>query len=109
LRNISPPRGFVELTLVGTGGNRDALGASVVVESDTGWRWTDSVRGRGSYLASSPYTLHTGVPDGVTRVNLHVVWPDGGKTDEHEVPVSHCYRLIQGGGLTSLEFTKVGG
>nr|WP_294543306.1 CRTAC1 family protein [uncultured Rhodopila sp.] len=109
LRNVSPPRGFVELTLVGKGGNRDALGASVVVEADTGWRWTDTVRSRGSYLASSPYTLHTGVPDGVAKVALHVVWPDGSKSDEQEVAVGHCYRLTQDGVLTSVEFPKVGG
>ena len=104
-----PPRGFVEVTLVGKGGNRDALGASVVVEADRGWRWTDFVRSRGSYLASSPYTLHTGVPDGVTKVALHVVWPDGSKSDEQNVAVGHCYRLTQGSALTAVEFSKVGG
>jgi hypothetical protein len=102
LRNVSPPRPFIELTLIGAGTNRDALGASVVIEGDNGWRCLDGVRARGSYLGSSPYTIHTGVPDDVGRLTLHVTWPDGGKTDRSDVAPGHRYRLDRDGTLDVL-------
>ncbi len=109
LRNNSPPRGWVAFTLVGKGMNLDALGAAVVVEASTGWRYADSVRARGSYLASSPYTLHTGVPDGVTTVNVRVTWPDGNKTVEPDVAVGHHYRLREDGSRGVVASPPVGG
>lgn len=103
LRNIGPDRGYMQLTLVGNGTNRDALGSTVELEAANGWRWRDSVRARGSYLASSPYALHTGVPDGVTQVDVKVVWPDGSRTEKKAVPVGARYRLAQDGTLSSLD------
>lgn len=106
LRNVGPERGYVQMTLVGKGTNRDALGSTVELQAANGWRWRDSVRARPSYLASSPYTLHTGVPDGVTHVDLKVTWPDGSRTIWQNVPANSRYRLTQGGDLNDLNVIK---
>jgi enediyne biosynthesis protein E4 len=108
LRNDGPKRGWLEITLAGKGANRDALGAAITIEAEGGWRYHDTVRARGSYLASSPYTLHTGLPDGVSRVDISVVWPDGGKSIFKAASVDRHYRLAEEGGLSEFAIKKAG-
>lgn len=108
LRNVSPPRGWLELTLIGKGANRDALGAAVHVEAAGGWHFDDSVRARASYLASSPYTLHTGIPDGVSEVSARVTWPDGGESKQ-TLAVGRHYRWAEDGAPVPAQPAKSGG
>jgi hypothetical protein len=76
-RNETPDPGhWLSLRLIGKDGNRDAIGARVVLQAGP-VRQTQWVRSGGSYLAESDRRLHFGLGS-ATQVNeLTVRWPSG--------------------------------
>lgn len=100
-RNTSPPRNWIELDLVGTASNRDAIGAKVfataggvtqVREQNEGYhRWSQNHR-----------RLHFGLGDN-TRVSLRVQWPSG-HTDTYTVPAGHIYVATEAAGIQQASF-----
>lgn len=65
------------LRLVGTRGNRDALGAEIRADTRRPWRWP--LVGGGSYLSSSPTDCVIPLREG-SEVPIEIVWPDGERT-----------------------------
>ena len=100
-RNTSPLRNWIELDLVGTTSNRDAIGAKVfataggitqVREQNEGYhRWSQNQR-----------RMHFGLADN-TSVNLRVVWPSG-RTDTYTVPADHIYVATEAAGIQQGRF-----
>ncbi len=86
LRNDSPRRGhYLELELVGTRSNRDAVGARVTVTAG-GKRQARERKGGGSYLSQSAPTLHFGL-GAATSALVQVRWPDGSLQELRDVAV----------------------
>lgn len=71
--NTSSPGNFVEIGLVGTKSNRDAVGASVVVVQNA-FRQTRVVLCGHSYQSDSGRLLHFGLPTDAP-VTVEVYWP----------------------------------
>lgn len=67
---------FVQLKLVGTTSNRDAVGARVSLSAGnkTQHRWND---GKSGYLAQSVMPLYFGLADAQEISRIEVVWPSG--------------------------------
>ena len=83
LRNASRPKhGWLQVRLVGTRSNRNAVGATAQLRDgstvQTGW-----VHGGGSYLSTSQRLLHFAVPAdrNDSPMVLHVTWPSGLEED----------------------------
>ena len=82
LRNDTPrgERHWLEVMLVGQGGNRDAIGA--VVRVTTGGRTIVRHRASaGSYLSQHDPRLHFGLGGQGKVERLEVVWPDGSRQE----------------------------
>jgi ASPIC and UnbV/FG-GAP-like repeat len=100
-RNTSPLRNWVEIDLLGTTSNRDAIGAKVfataggvtqVREQNEGYhRWSQNQR-----------RLHFGLADNIS-VNLRVEWPSG-HTDTYTVPAGHIYVATEATGIRQASF-----
>ena len=86
LNNGQPPNLFrndggnlnhwLQVKLIGTKSNRDAIGAQVtVVAGDL--KLVDQVKGGGSYLSASDYRLHFGLGKRSQIDSLEIRWPSG--------------------------------
>ena len=96
-KNISPLRNWIEIDLVGTTSNRDAIGAKVYAtaggvtqlrEQNEGYhRWSQNQR-----------RLHFGLADNTT-VDLTVVWPSGQTDTYASVAAGHIFVATESSGI----------
>jgi len=85
--------------LVGSGKNRDAVGARVKIVSDDLTQW-DEVHAGGSYLSSNDPRLHYGLGK-KTKVSLiEIHWPDGKMDTVANVSANNFLTIEEGKGIT---------
>jgi hypothetical protein len=84
---------WLGLRLRGTYSNRDAIGASVVVDA-CGKPQYDSVRNGGSYISASDPRLHFGLGACKEVDTVAIKWPRGGTQVEKGLPVNQ-YTTIE--------------
>src|SRR5205814_5954642 len=76
LRNRGPARHWIQVRLVGTRSNRDAVGARLHLHTAAGWQ-TREVHAGSAYLSGQSLVQHFGLGD-ATRVDaLDIAWPSG--------------------------------
>lgn len=102
LRNISGNNRSLQLELVDSEGNTDAIGAHVEFELAEDQRQVRSVRAGSGYLAQSSLVLHFGMESATGPGTLTVRWPNG-ETREIEGVSAGRYRLRRGGELEPIE------
>jgi hypothetical protein len=85
---------LLNVDLVGTSSNRDAIGARVVMTSDRGSR-VRSVAGGGSYLSQNPYTLTWALAAGERFERLEIVWPSGQRQVVRELSPGQTHRIVE--------------
>lgn len=77
-RNVTEPAGnWVELDLVGTASNRDAIGARVAVTTGSGQTLVRMVDGGNAYAGQSTRRVHVGLGPDTTIETLEIRWPSG--------------------------------
>jgi hypothetical protein len=76
LRNDSPARSWLRLTLVGRRSNRSGLGTEVTVSAG-GRSIARTLHSAGSYLSASEPVLTLGLGDVSTVEQLDIRWPSG--------------------------------
>ena len=69
---------WLELKLVGTKSNRDAIGAKVKLTAGDLVQY-DRVRAGGSYISGNDLRLHFGLANHATADSLEITWPSGTK------------------------------
>jgi hypothetical protein len=84
---------WVGLRLHGTYSNRDAIGATVVIDA-CGKKQYDSVRNGGSYISEKDPRLHFGLGSCAQIDTVTVKWPRGGTQVEKAIPVNK-YSVIE--------------
>jgi hypothetical protein len=91
-------RRSIRLELEGTQSNRDAIGASVRVETAE-WSQSQMVRSGSSYLSQSelPLTFGLGSLDRVRRAVVR--WPSGRIEEASNLDAGYRYRWIEGRGI----------
>jgi hypothetical protein len=95
LRNRGGSGHWVEIKLVGTRSNRDAIGARLTLTTG-GQQQTREVRAGSAYLSGSSLVQHFGL-DGAERVDsLAVRWPSGAETLLTNLGVNQRYVLREG-------------
>jgi hypothetical protein len=101
--NVTPAAGhWLELKLVGTRSNRDAIGARVTVKAG-GATLIREVNGGNGYSSQSSTRVHLGL-GAVTRIDeLEVRWPSGlrEKVAPAALPIDHIYYLKEGSGVVT--------
>jgi len=85
--NRSPAKNWVELRLVGTKSNRDAVGALVTLKAG-GRTMVRGVQTGGGYLSQSSRTVHFGLGDSAAVESCEIRWPSGLKQTLDHVAVN---------------------
>ncbi len=67
---------WLQLDLIGIGGNRDALGAQILLVTQEGRQYKELHPGFG-YGSQAPLEIHFGLGAGTRVDTLRIVWPDG--------------------------------
>lgn len=88
---------WLQLDLVGTRCNSDAIGAQVVVEAG-GRRLRNAVRAGEGFLAASSKRLHFGLGEAEHVDRIVVRWPGGGEDVIENLAADRRWRIVQGEG-----------
>jgi hypothetical protein len=86
---------FVNLKLVGTKSNRDALGARIKVTAGKISQIRE-IAGGGSYLSQSDLRGNFGLGDATVALTVEVTWPSGGRQVFHDVKADQFYSIEEG-------------
>ncbi len=96
--NVTSPHGnWVELKLVGTKSNHDAIGARATLKAG-GMRLIREVNGGNGYSSQSTLRLHFGLGSAEKIDSLQIRWPSG-KVESVSVPVNRISRIVEGKGV----------
>ncbi|MDW8365064.1 MAG: CRTAC1 family protein, partial [Abditibacteriales bacterium] len=86
---------FLNIQLVGTKMNRDAIGARVTITVG-GRTQMREVRGGGSYFSHSDTRVHFGLGQHASVQRLQVQWLGGAQQEWHNVAADAFYRIVEG-------------
>jgi len=101
-RNTSPVRNWIELDLVGTTSNRDAIGAQIYATAGGVTQYREQNEGYHRWSQNQRRT-HFGLADNTT-VNLVVKWPSGRTDTYNSVAADHIYVATEGGGIRQANY-----
>ncbi|HEX4568439.1 MAG TPA: CRTAC1 family protein, partial [Vicinamibacterales bacterium] len=90
-----PSRHWIELKLVGTKSNRDAIGARVHLTAGGVEQWQE-VRGGGSYLSQNDLRVHFGLGAATVVDRLDIRWPNGGEEHWTHLAADRLHTLVEG-------------
>ncbi len=94
------PTNHLTLRLVGTGVNRDAIGARVSVSlADGKPPLVQTLRAGEGFLAQSSKWIHFGLGDAGSVERVEVRWPGGGTESFSDLTPGGRYRLVEGSGV----------
>jgi hypothetical protein len=98
--NVSErPGGWIELKLIGTRSNRDAIGARVRLESG-GISQIREVDGGNGYAGQSTRRVHFGLGSAAKIDRLEIMWPSGLK-ETVTVPINRVTYIEEGRGVVA--------
>jgi len=96
---------WIELKMVGTRSNRDAIGTRVRVKA--GKRaLVDEVRSGGSYISQSDMRLHFGLGSAARLDMIQVRWPDGVAEEFAGLAIDGIRTIKEGSGVAASDATK---
>ena len=95
LRNLGGPEHWLEIKLVGTKSNRDAVGARLTLEAG-GKRQVREVHTGSSYLSASSLVQHFGLANAETIDTLEIRWPSGRITRLTDLGADKQLMLVEG-------------
>ncbi len=97
--NVTQPHGnWIELKLVGTKSNRDAIGARATLQAG-GMKLIREVNGGNGYSSQSMKRLHFGIGSAEKIDSLEIRWPSGA-VDKVAVPLNKISRIVEGKGIS---------
>ena len=97
---------WLQIFLVGTKSNRDAVGASVKLVAD-GLTQMKQRQGGMGYMSASDPRVHFGLGTRKTIQSLEITWPNGAVEKLDKVPVNQIVTVKEGEGIVPREFPKV--
>ena len=86
---------WLQLKLVGTRSNRDAVGARITLRTVHGWQ-TRSVSAGSAYLSAQSLVQHFGLGGETRASEVRIVWPSGAETGLHELVADRRYVVVEG-------------
>jgi hypothetical protein len=99
LENVGGNRGnWLELRLVGTKSNRDAVGAKVKVTAGELVQY-DHVRAGGSFISGNDLRLHFGLGERTLADSVEIQWPSGRKDSLNNVKPNQILMVREGVGI----------
>jgi enediyne biosynthesis protein E4 len=96
LHNSGNRNHFLNLKLVGTKSNHDAMGARIRIVAG-GVSQIREISGGGSYLSQSELRAHFGLGKNLRADSVEIKWPSGQADLFQNVPADQFYRIEEGG------------
>jgi enediyne biosynthesis protein E4 len=107
LRNDAPnPNHWLEILLIGTKSNRDGIGASLKLTSESVVQ-VDQAKGGTSYMSASDPRIHFGLGKRSKIESLVITWPSGQVDKLTNVPADSIIAVKEGTGIVPHPFPKV--
>jgi hypothetical protein len=101
LKNRGGPERWIELRLVGTRSNHDAVGARIRLRSDRGWQ-TREVNAGSAYLSAQSLIQHFGLGPDKRALEVQIAWPSGAHTSLEQLDAGHRYVVTEGADRAAL-------
>jgi len=95
INQVNQKRNWISLKLIGTRSNRDAVGAKIVVTTES-LTQTDQVTGGGSYLSASDRRIHFGLGASKSIKLLKIRWPSGTESEFRDVEANQILSIKEG-------------
>jgi hypothetical protein len=95
LKNYGVHGNWLELKLIGTKSNRDAIGAQAIVRTSNHLQLQE-VRSGGGYISQSDLRLHFGLGGAAQAESVEVRWPSGLKQSFRNVEADKFYLVEEG-------------
>jgi hypothetical protein len=95
LRNQGGPNHWLQLVLVGSRSNRDAVGARIRLSAGGRWQ-TREVHAGSAYLSQQSLVQHFGLGGARQPDALEVTWPSGAQTTLGALPGDRRWRIVEG-------------
>jgi tetratricopeptide (TPR) repeat protein len=92
MTNLPPSIAF---RLRGSKGNRDAIGATITVETEEG-RQTRTLQAGSGFLSQHSKEVFFGLGDAKGPVKASILWPSGLVQELHQLPLNHRVRVEEG-------------
>jgi len=96
LHNVGGRGHWIELELVGTRSNRDAVGALIRVRTARGWQ-TRQVSAGSAYLSAQSHVQHVGLGPETNAEEVRINWPSGAETVRAHLAADHRYVVVENG------------
>ncbi len=95
LRNDGGNRnGWLHVELIGTDGNRNAIGAKIQLKTAERTQIREVYAGE-SYMSANSFIVEFGVGDATQIETLQVTWLNGGVQKMHNIPANQRVRVVQ--------------
>src|SRR6185436_1471028 len=95
LRNRGGAAHWIDLRLVGTRSNRDAVGARIRLRGATGWQTREVAAGSG-YLSASTLQQHFGLGPARRADEVQITWPSGARATLRDLAADRAYVVVEG-------------
>jgi hypothetical protein len=94
---------MLRVKLIGTKSNRDAVGARVTANTNSGLTMVRTVKDGSSYLSQSelPLTFGLGKPGSTKSIRLEILWPSGRKDSIVDVKPNQSLAIQEAKGIIS--------
>jgi hypothetical protein len=97
---------WLELKLLGTVSNRDAIGAKVKVTAGDLVQY-EHVRAGGSFISGNDLRLHFGLGDHTEADSVEIQWPSGAKESLNNVKSNHILAVREGSGIVDSPYKPI--
>jgi len=98
MRNDGPTAHYLQIRLIGSKSNRDAVGARVILVAGGKGQLRERTGG-GSYLAAHDPRLHFGLGQATRAEMIEVRWPSGHKEVFRDVAGDRTITIVEGEGI----------
>ncbi len=95
LRNRSNAKHWLQIELVGTSSERDAIGSRLVVKAGEE-AWTRWRTGGDGYMCSNEPLVHFGIGDANRVESLRIDWPSGNTQEVKGLQADRRYLIVEG-------------
>lgn len=96
-RNVGPVGHWLQVNLVGTAGNRQAIGARVTITTPDGQQTQTVGASEGAYLSQGHYRLYFGLGANGKVSSMQIQWPNGALQELRDVKMDTLLTVKQGG------------
>ncbi len=95
LHNLGGRAHWLQLKLIGTRSNRDAIGARIRVRPGPGWQ-TRYVSVGSGYLSAQSLAQHFGLGEATRAAEVQITWPSGLQTVLADLAADRRYVVVEG-------------